>query len=142
VIVHEQHIAAVVNEVSSGADDPQHVASIVGAFIQVQPTVGHYVSAHSNELGLEGVVLTLLHASVVARAVELAQGRRRRALRFEDLDAATLAGDGQTLTQEEPELASYLEGNIALDDATLGGDKRMTALRVLAVITRAFVGQR
>src|SRR5438874_1620835 len=44
-------------------------------FIQIQPTVGHYVSAHSNELGLEGVVLTLLHASVLARAVDLAQLR-------------------------------------------------------------------
>ena len=28
-----------------------------------QPLIGHYVSSHSNELSLEGVVLVLLHAS-------------------------------------------------------------------------------
>jgi hypothetical protein len=142
VIVKEQHVAAVVKEVSSGAGDPEHVASLVGLFMQVQPVVGHYVSAHSKELGLEGVVLTLLHASVVARSVELAQGRRSRPLKFEDLDAATRAGAGRTLADDEPELASYLEGNIVAEDATLGGEKRAVALRVLAVVARAFVDLR
>ena len=64
MIVKAQHVAAVVKEVSAGADDPQHVASLVALFMQVQPTVGHYVSAHSNDLGLEGVVLTLLRGGV------------------------------------------------------------------------------
>jgi hypothetical protein len=141
-IVKEQHVATVVKEVSAGAEDPQHVASLVGAFMQIQPTVGHYVSAHSNELGLEGVVLTLLHASVMARAVELALGRRLRGVRFEDLDAAARAGDGRSLGDDEPELAGYLEGNLAVDDATLGGKKRDVALRVLAVVARAYLDQR
>jgi hypothetical protein len=139
VIVKEQHVAAVVKEVSSGAGDPEHVASLVGLFMQIQPVVGHYVSAHANELGLEGVVLTLLHASVVARSVELAQGRRSRPLKFEDLDAAARSGGNRALGEDEPELASYLEGNIAVEDPTLGGDKRAIALRVLAVVARAFV---
>jgi hypothetical protein len=144
VIVKEQHVAAVVKEVSAGADDPQHVASLVALFMQVQPTVGHYVSAHSNELGLEGVVLTLLHASVVARAVELANGRRARALRFEELDAAARFSDREeaSLAEEEPELASYLQGNVSAEDPTLGGKRYATAMRVLAVIARAFVDQR
>lgn len=142
MIVKEQHVATVVQEVSSGAADPQHVASLVGAFIQIQPTIGHYVSAHSNELGLEGVVLTLLHASVMARAVELALGRRLRATRFEDLDVAARDGAGHALAEDEPELAGYLEGNIAVDDATLGGARRATALRVLGVVAHALVGQR
>lgn len=142
MIVHEQHVATVVREVSSGAEDPQHVASLVGAFIQVQPTIGHYVSAHSNELGLEGVVLTLLHASVLARAVALATGRRLRAVRFEDLDAAARDGDAGALAAAEPELAGYLEGNIPADDATLGGARRATALRVLGVIAHALLDQR
>jgi hypothetical protein len=141
VIVKEQHVEAVVKEVSAGAEDPQHVASIVAGFMQVQPTVGHYVSAHSNELGLEGVVLTLLHASVVARAVELARGRRARALRFEELDAAARNGDDASLAAEEPELASYLAGNVSNEDATLGGKRYATAMRVLGVIARAFVDQ-
>ena len=143
MIVKEQHVAAVVKEISAGAEDPQHVASVVGAFMQLQPTVGHYVSAHSNELGLEGVVLTLLHASVLARAVELALGRRLRGVRFEDLDVAARDGDGRgALADEEPELAGYLEGNLPVDDATLGGARRDTALRVLSVVARALVDQR
>lgn len=141
MIVKEQHVATVVGEVSAGAEDPQHVASLVGAFMQIQPTIGHYVSAHSNELGLEGVVLTLLHASVMARAVELALGRRLRAVRFEDLDAAARSGDARTLADDEPELAGYLEGNIAADDATLGGKRRPTAMRVLHVVARALLDQ-
>jgi len=142
VIVKEQHVATVVKEVSAGAEDPQHVASLVGAFMQIQPTVGHYVSAHSNELGLEGVVLTLLHASVMARAVELALGKRMRAVRFDDLDAAAKSGNGRALADDEPELAGYLEGNLDPKDPTLGGGKRDVALRVLAVVGRAFLEQR
>ena len=142
MIVKEQHVATVVKEVSAGAEDPQHVASLVGAFMQIQPTVGHYVSAHSNELGLEGVVLTLLHASVMARAVELALGKRMRAVRFDDLDAAAKSGNGRALADDEPELAGYLEGNLDPKDPTLGGGKRDVALRVLAVVGRAFLEQR
>ncbi|MDB4966236.1 MAG: hypothetical protein JWN44_1925 [Myxococcales bacterium] len=142
MIVKEHHVAVVVKEISSGAEDPQHVASLVGLFMQIQPTVGHYVSAHANELGLEGVVLTLLHASVIARAVELSNGRRLRPVRFEDLDVAARAGSGPPLSDEEPELAGYLEGNIAADDATIGGARRELAMRVLSVIARAILDQR
>jgi hypothetical protein len=141
VIVKEQHVATVVKDVSDGAEDPQHVASLVGAFMQIQPTVGHYVSAHSNELGLEGVVLTLLHASVMARAIELAAGRRLRVVRFDDLDVAAKSGNGRALVDEEPELASYLEGNLDPADPTLAAGKREVALRVLAVIARAYLEQ-
>jgi hypothetical protein len=145
VTVKEQHVATVVKEVSAGAEDPQHVASLVGAFMQIQPTVGHYVSAHSKELGLEGVVLTLLHAFVLARAVEVALGRRLRPVRFEDLDAAahtTMTGGSRPLVDEEPELANYLDGNIDPNDPTIGGGKREVALRVLAVVARAYLDQR
>ena len=144
MIVKEHHVAAVVAEISAGAEDPQHVASLVGAFMQIQPTIGHYISAHSNELGLEGVVLTLLHASVLARAVELALGRRLRTVRYSDLDGAARGGNGKpaALADEEPELAGYLEGNLAVDDATLGGAKRELALRLLEVVARALLDRR
>ncbi len=132
-------MTAVVKEVEAGADEPQHVASLVGLFMQVQPTIGHYVSAHSKELALEGVVLTLLHASVMARAVELAMGRRLRPLKFEDLDAATRANEGRALADEEPELASYLEGNLDPADPTLGGPRRDVALRVLHTVAQALL---
>jgi hypothetical protein len=141
VIVSEQHVAKVVKEISAGAEDPQHVSSLVGAFMQVQPTIGHYVSAHSKELGLEGVVLTLLHAAVLARCIETAAGRRMRAVRFEDLDVAARPGQ-PALTDEEPELATYLAGNISVDDATLGGARREVALKLLDVVGRALIERR
>jgi hypothetical protein len=138
MIVSDKHVAEVVKEISVGADDPRHVATLVGAFIQVQPAIGQYVSAHSSELGLEGVVLTLLHASVMARCIEHAHGRTLRAVRFVDLDRVSRAG---ALADEEPELAGYLEGNIALDDATLGGKRRPAALKLLQVIGHALLAR-
>ena len=74
--------------------------------------------------------------------MELAQGRRSRPLKFEDLDAAARTGTMEALADEEPELASYLEGNIVAEDPTLGGARRAVALRVLGVVARAFVDLR
>lgn len=141
--VNEQHVAKVVAEVSSGADDPQHVSSLVGAFMQRQPMIGHYVQAHTKEVGLEGMVLTLLHAFVVARCVEVAAGRKLKVVQARELDAAASApGSGQKLlADEEPELVGYLEGNVTADDPTLGGKKRPIALGLLRVITRALLDQ-
>ena len=65
----------------------------------------------------------------MARAVELATGRRMRAVRFEDLDAAAKGSHGRALAEDEPELAGYLEGNLDPNDPTLGGGKRDVALR-------------
>lgn len=140
MIVKESHLAEVVAEVSAGAADPKHVATVVGGFIQLQPSIGQYVSAHADELGLEGVVLTLLHAAVVARAVEVAQGSELAPVRFTELDAAA-AGD-RRLVDDEPELAGYIEGNLAGDDATLGGARRATALRLLGIIAYALLDLR
>src|SRR6185369_6545078 len=99
--IREDVVGRVVAEVSSGAEDPRHVSSLVGAFMQEQPLVGHYVSSHSRELSLEGVVLTLLHASVVARCVELQAGRALRPLKPNELDAAarSQSRDEATLTR-------------------------------------------
>lgn len=141
--VHEKHVTEVVTQVSAGAADPQHVSSTIGTFMQRQPMIGHYVQAHTREIGLEGAVLTLLHASVVARCVELAVGRRLRPLKSADLDRAARApesGEAQ-LAKEEPELVGYLVGNLPVDDATLGGKRRPVALQLLRVITRALLDQ-
>jgi hypothetical protein len=139
VIVKETDVARVVKETSAGAEDPNHVASIVGAFIQKQPMVGHYVSAHASDLSLEGTVLALLHASVVARAVEVACGRRLPAIGAAQLDAATRAPALATFAKDEPEIESYLQGNIPADDPTLGGKRRATALKLLRIAALAML---
>jgi hypothetical protein len=143
VKVPEKAVAQAVREVSEGADHPQHVAGVVGAFIRRQRMIGHYVQSHLHDLSPEGTVVALLHASVIARAVEVSAGRPLKELGARDLDAAA-NGPGSTTTalvKEEPELLGYLEGNIPADDPTLGGKRRAQAMALLRVITRALVDQ-
>lgn len=139
--IGSQVVADVVAEISAGAVDPQHVARVVGAFMQRQPLVGHYVQAHQRELGLEGVVLTLLHASVLDRCVEHARGRRTPPLKAPDLDRAARSPGAApaALAAEEPELMGYLDGNVSADDPTLGGQHREVALGLLRTIARALL---
>ena len=142
-MVTEEVVARVVAEVSAGAEDPRHASALVGAFMQDQPLVGHYVSSHAQQLSLEGVVLTLLHASVMARCVELHAGRDLRPVKPNELDGAarSSARDEATLAKEEPALMSYLYGNVSEEDATLGGARRQEALALLLVLLRAFLDQ-
>jgi hypothetical protein len=136
--IKSEQVERAVAEVSSGAGDPQHVATVVGTFLRRQPLVGHYVQSFQRELGLEGVVLALLHAHVVARCVEIAGGRPLRKLSAPDLDAASRAAE--PLAELEPELERYLVGNITVEDATLG-PHREAALRILRLVGRAFAQQ-
>lgn|GEM_PF-5057913 len=133
--VEAQHVGRAVTEASAGAEDPSHVATVVGSFLQSQPMIGHYVQAHARDLSLEGTVLVLLHASVVARAVEIAIGRALGAVTPSQLDGATR--NHRTLAEEEPQLWAYLDGNLAADDPTLGGPRRTTALELLGVVATA-----
>lgn len=141
--VPEQAVAQAVTEVSQGADHPQHVAGVVGQFMRRQRMIGHYVQSHMNEITAEGTVLTLLHASVIARACEVAAGRPLKELGARDLDAAArkAPSSNEALAQEEPELIGYLEGNVAADDPTLGGGRRPRAMALLRVIARALLDQ-
>ncbi len=142
-MITDEEVARVVAEVSAGAEDPRHVSALVGAFMQEQPLVGHYVSSHSKELSVEGVVLVLLHASVVSRCVELHAGRSLRPVKPNELDAAARSPgrEEKTLSKEEPAVMSYLLGNVSEDDPTLGAARRKEALSLLFVITRAFIDQ-
>jgi hypothetical protein len=134
--IKSEQVERAVAEVSQGAGDPQHVATVVGAFMRRQPMVGHYVQSFQRELGLEGVVLALLHAHVVARCVEIAAGRSLRKLGAPDLDAASRST--VPLADSDPELERYLTGNITVEDPTLG-PHREAALRILRLVARAFV---
>jgi hypothetical protein len=139
VAIGSGDVERVVGEISAGADDPNHVASVVGAFMQRQPAIGHYVQGHARELTLEGTVMVLLHAAVLARCIEIGRGRKPRALDFRGLDAATQAGAGPDVWKVEPALASYVDSNLAADDPVLGGARRAPARDLLAVIARALL---
>ncbi len=129
------HVGMAVSEASTGAEDPSHVATVVGGFLQSQPMIGHYIQAHAGELSLEGTVLALLHASVVARAMEIATGRSIGPVTPSQLDQATR--NAGTLAAEEPQLFVYLDGNLAADDPTLGGARRDQALELLGTVALA-----
>jgi hypothetical protein len=142
VSISSARVAQVVAEVSSGAEDPQHVASVVGGFMQRQPLIGHFVASHQKELGAEGTVLTLLHASVLGRCIELELGRKLRQSSAAELDAAAREEDDERVFAEaEPALASYFDDNLAPSDPTLGGERRPVALKLLRLITRALLEQ-
>jgi hypothetical protein len=143
VRVPEKAVAQAVSEVSEGADHPQHVAGVVGQFMRRQRMIGHYVQSHMNEISAEGTVLALLHASVIARACEVAAGRALKELSSRDLDVAARNAppSNDALAKEEPELMGYLEGNLTNDDPTLGGARRPSAMALLRVITRALLNQ-
>jgi hypothetical protein len=132
--IQADHVGRAVSEASEGAEDPSHVATVVGAFLRSQPMIGHYVQAHARDLSLEGTVLVLLHASVVARAVEIAIGRALGACTPSQLDEATRVS---TIATDEPHLWAYLEGNLAVDDPTLGGPRHKTALELLGTVATA-----
>ena len=140
MLVKSEHVERAVAEVSAGAGRSEHVAEVVGGFMRRQPMIGHYVQAHRTELGsVEGVVLALLHAHVVARCVEVARGRVLRPVSAADLDAAAKAGR-PALASTEPELDGYLEGNVVKDDPTLG-KVRDQALSLLRLVARAILDQ-
>jgi hypothetical protein len=129
-------VERVVVEVSAGADDPNHVASVVGALMQAQPAIGHYVQGHARELTLEGTVMVLLHAAVLLRCVEAARGRTLAVLGFNALDEASHMPGALAI---EPALASYVDSNVASDDPLLGGARRAVARGLLDVIARALI---
>ena len=140
MLVKSEHVERVVTEVSAGAGRSEHVAEVVGAFMRRQPMIGHYVQAHRTELGsVEGVVLALLHAHVLARCVEVARGRVLRPVTAADLDAAAKP-ERPALAAAEPELEGYLDGNIVKDDPTLG-KVREQALTLLRLVARAILDQ-
>lgn len=130
-------VERVVEDVSEGAADPNHVATLVGELMRRQPAIGHYVQGHAQELTLEGTVVVLLHIAVLARCIEVARGRPLRPLDFRALDeAAHMPGALAT----EPALASYVDSNLSREDPLLGGTRHATARALLDVAVRALLG--
>src|SRR5262249_31739647 len=124
MVVSEDTLAQVVAEVSQGHKNPRFVEETVGAFMRRQPIVGNYVAAHERELGVEGVVLVLLHTAIVSRAVERGAGRKLPVLAPYHLDAVVKQGsEAAEFGSAQPALADYFRANVA-EDATLGTPER------------------
>jgi hypothetical protein len=134
MVLSEEVLSQVVADASAGHTNPRFVEETVGAFMRRQPIVGNYVAAHQKELGVEGVVLVLLHAAILLRAVERAAGRKMGALSPQHLDAGLARAGEADFSKAEPAIRDYLSANVA-DDATLSDPaRRKEALRLLRVI--------
>jgi hypothetical protein len=140
MLVQEDVLAQVVTEASAGQSNPRFVEETVGAFMRRQPIIGNYVASHQKELGVEGVVLVLLHAAILLRAVERAAGRKMSALAPNHLDVgAKRAGNEAELASVEPAIRDYLSANVAEDATLQAPGRRDTALFLLRVIAHSLV---
>jgi hypothetical protein len=138
-LISSAQVERVVSDISSGAADPNHVATVVGGLMQRQGAIGHYVQGHARELSLEGTVMLLLHAAVLIRCVETAMGRDIPRLDFRALDRAARAENVEHIFVMQPALASYVDSNVVAEDPTLGGARLPVARRILAVLMNAIL---
>ena len=116
--VDEAQVQAVVSEVSQRMSDPSYAQTMVGAFVQSQPTVGRYLSARGPKIGGgEAVVHIAFHAEVLSDCLRRAHGRALPTIGFDDLDAAAQGDSEARFAEAERALASYVASNV--DDAPI-----------------------
>ena len=139
MLVSEEVLAQVVADASASHTNPRFVEETVGAFMRRQPIVGNYVAAHQKELGIEGVVLVLLHAAILLRAVERAAGRKMTALGPQHLDAGLKRAGEAEFGKAEPAIRDYLSANVAEDATLKDATMRKDALQLLRVIAVSLV---
>jgi hypothetical protein len=124
----KEHVAAVVTEASKKMSDPNYSAVMVGGFVQSQPHVAQFISAHDRELGgAEAIVNVIFHCALVGAAYQRAGGKLRT-LTFEDLDSAATGDALARLEHAQLPLHEFVQANIEHDEA-----KRLVAMIALAI---------
>jgi hypothetical protein len=124
----KEHLAAVVTEASKKMSDPNYSAVMVGGFVQSQPHVAQFISAHDRELGgAEAIVNVIFHIALVGTAFQRAGGKLRT-LSFEDLDAAAEGDALARLEEVQLPVHEFVQANIDNDEA-----KRLVAMIALAI---------
>jgi len=129
----KEQVAAVVTEASQKMSDPNYSAVMVGGFVQSQPNVAQFISAHDQELGgenggAETIVNVIFHCALIATAFSKAGSSRLRTLSFDDLDRAA-AGDALArLADVQLPLHEFVQANIEHAEA-----KRLVAMIALAI---------
>lgn len=124
----KEQVAAVVTEASQKMSDPNYSAVMVGGFVQSQPQVAQFISAHDRELGgAEAIVNVIFHCALVAQCFQRAGGRIRT-LSYEDLDAAARGDALARLEKAQLPLHEFIQANIENDEA-----KKLVAMIALAI---------
>jgi len=124
----QEQVAAVVTEASKKMSDPNYSAVLVGGFVQTQPQVSQFISAHDRELGgAEAIVNVIFHCALVAQCFSK-NGGRVRTLSYEDLDAAARGNPLANLEGKQLPLAEFIVSNIESKDA-----QKLVAMIALAI---------
>ena len=115
--VPEKVVAEVVREASIKMSDPRYAQTMVGSWVQTQPAITKYVSAHVKELGgAEGVVNVAFHAQLIATCIQRHTGRSVRKVSFEELDVASNLDRVDDLKKRQPAIFDYLEANVEMPE--------------------------
>jgi hypothetical protein len=124
----KDQVAAVVTEASQKMSDPNYSAVLVGGFVQTQPHVAQFISAHDRELGgAEAIVNVIFHCALVAECFRR-NGGRVRSLSYEDLDGAAGGDPLARLDKAQLPLHEFIEANIENAEA-----KKLVAMIALAI---------
>lgn len=122
-------VAAMVKEASAKMSDPSYSQVMVGGFVQEQPTVARYISAHAGELGgAEGVINTIFHAALLGKRLQKANNRSVRQISFDELDHVASQDREVVLGKVQPALLEYIHANVERAEM-----KRVLMLIVLAM---------
>src|SRR4051812_9188844 len=113
----KDQVAAVVTEASKKMSDPNYASVLVGDFVQHQPQVTQFISAHEQDLGgTEAIVSVIFHCALVAQCYQR-NGGRMRGLTYEDLDGAALGEPLKRLEKAQLPLHEFIAANVENVDA-------------------------
>ncbi|MEM9194469.1 MAG: hypothetical protein AAGF12_35155 [Myxococcota bacterium] len=111
--IPEEVVESVVSDVSKRMADPNYAQVAVGSFVQKQPDVSRFLTAHAEDLGGgEAVIHVVFHAEVLAECFRRHRGQSASVIDFVDLDEATTDDLSGTFAKRQPALASYVASNI------------------------------
>ncbi len=110
--IPESEVAEVVAAVSERMKEPTYAQLAVGNFVQAQPHVSKYLTAKMERLGGgEAVIHAVFHAEVLAECFREHHGTEP-VVSFARLDETSGLDPVGRFADEEPALATYLEGNV------------------------------
>lgn len=124
----QEQVAAVVTEASKRMSDPNYASILVGEFVQNQPQVVNFISAHEQELGgTEAIVSVIFHCALVAECF-VRNGGRVRTMGYEDLDGASVGEPMKRLEKAQLPLHEFIAANVENTDA-----QKLIAMIALAI---------
>ncbi len=133
--VPEKFVASVVAEVSVRMKNPAYAQVAIGHFVETQPNVSKWVTAHLASEGGEAVMHAVFHSEVIAecvrqfRSAEADTEVESKVVSFPNLDDASIGDPLALLSEEEPALSGYITSNIENDAL-----KRAVALFARALV--------